>query len=112
MSSLCGLCNERVKWIGAYKNIPGANKAEPFFHLGYSGHISVMPMLAYRLLVRLKTLVLKQVIIRIVLSTLTVRCSGRLKGDNTSLKDDMSSMTGFITKCIDDITVSKTITFK
>ncbi|KAK3570236.1 hypothetical protein QTP86_017143, partial [Hemibagrus guttatus] len=44
-----------------YTNIPGTYRAEPSPHLGYSDHISVMLILAYRPLVRSSKSVLEQV---------------------------------------------------
>ncbi|KAK3509193.1 hypothetical protein QTP70_022967 [Hemibagrus guttatus] len=44
-----------------YANIPGAYRAEPHPHLGYSDHISVLLIPAYRPLVRRTKPVLKQV---------------------------------------------------
>ncbi|KAK3561861.1 hypothetical protein QTP86_017474, partial [Hemibagrus guttatus] len=68
-----------------YTNIPGAYHEEPRSHLGYSDHISVMLIPAYRPLVRHSKPVLKQsqkepaLLFRTVLSALTGTCSGRLQ---------------------------------
>ncbi|KAK2912264.1 hypothetical protein Q8A73_006377 [Channa argus] len=67
-----------------YTNIPGAYRAEPRPHLGYSDHISVMLIPAYRPLVRRSKPVLKQ--------------------------EYTSTVTSYISKCVDDVTISKTIT--
>ncbi|KAI4882847.1 hypothetical protein NFI96_022069 [Prochilodus magdalenae] len=90
-------------------------------HLGYSDHISVMLIPAYRPLVRRSKPVLKQV---------RTWPSGAISAlqdcfentdwqmfreaaaysTTTDLEEYTSSVTSYISKCIDDVTVSKTIT--
>ncbi|KAI4875046.1 hypothetical protein NFI96_014250 [Prochilodus magdalenae] len=104
-----------------YTNIPSAYRAEPRPHLGYSNHISVMLIPAYRPLVRRSKPVLKQV---------RTWPSGAISAlqdcfehtdwqmfreaatysTTTDLEEYTSSVTSYISKCIDDVTVSKTIT--
>ncbi|KAI4888729.1 hypothetical protein NFI96_004606 [Prochilodus magdalenae] len=104
-----------------YTNIPSAYRAEPRPHLGYSDHISVMLIPAYRPLVRRSKPVLKQV---------RTWPSGAISAlqdcfeytdwqmfreaatysTTTDLEEYTSSVTSYIGKCIDDVTVSKTIT--
>ncbi|KAK3514687.1 hypothetical protein QTP70_027770 [Hemibagrus guttatus] len=73
-----------------YANIPSAYRAEPRPHLGYSDHISVMT----------------------VLSALTGICSERLQptANSINLEEYTTSVTSYIGKCINDMTVTKTIT--
>ncbi|MCI4376387.1 hypothetical protein PGIGA_G00187890 [Pangasianodon gigas] len=104
-----------------YTNIPGTYCAEPCPHLGYSDHISVMLIPAYRPLVRRSKPVLKQV------KTWPAGAISALQdcfehtnwhmfreaatdGDFTNLEEYATSVTSYISKCIDDVTVSKTIT--
>ncbi|KAI4896489.1 hypothetical protein NFI96_008191 [Prochilodus magdalenae] len=102
-----------------YTNIPSAYRAEPRPHLGYSDHISVMLIPAYRPLVRRSKPVLKQV---------RTWPSGAISAlqdcfehtdwqmfreaatysTTTDLEEYTSSVTSYIGKCIDDVTVSKT----
>ncbi|KAI4880646.1 hypothetical protein NFI96_001018 [Prochilodus magdalenae] len=104
-----------------YTNIPSAYRAEPRPHLGYSDHISVMLIPAYRPLVRRSKPVLKQV---------RTWPSGAISAlqdcfeytdwqmfreaatysTTPDLEEYTSSVTSYIGKCIDDVTVSKTIT--
>ncbi|KAK3533297.1 hypothetical protein QTP70_015171 [Hemibagrus guttatus] len=101
-----------------YINIPGAYRAEPRLHLGYSDHISVMLIPAYRPLVNRSKPVLKQVITWPA-GTLQdcFECSdwhsfreAATNGDSINLEENMASVTNYIGKCIGDVTISKTIT--
>ncbi|KAK3569886.1 hypothetical protein QTP86_006751 [Hemibagrus guttatus] len=104
-----------------YTNIPGAYRAEPHPHLGYSDHISVMLILAYRPLVRRSKPVLKLVktwpegAISALqdcfeCTNLDMFREAATKGDTTDLEEYISSETSYISKCIDDVTISKSIT--
>ncbi|KAI4894684.1 hypothetical protein NFI96_032406 [Prochilodus magdalenae] len=118
----CELRYERSDTLDlVYTNIPSAYRAEPRPHLGYSDHISVMLIPAYRPLVRQSKPVLKQV---------RTWPSGAISAlqdcfehtdwqmfreaatysTTTDLEEYTSSVTSYISKCIDDVTVSKTIT--
>ncbi|XP_051956747.1 uncharacterized protein LOC127625478 [Xyrauchen texanus] len=104
-----------------YTNIPGAYRAEPRPHLGYSDHISVMLIPAYRPFVRFTKLLQKQV------KTWPAGAISALQdcfectdwqmfreaatyGDSTNLEEYTASVTSYISKFIDDVTFSKTIT--
>ncbi|KAI4878303.1 hypothetical protein NFI96_003285 [Prochilodus magdalenae] len=104
-----------------YTNIPSAYRAEPRPHLGYSDHISVMLIPAYRPLLRRSKPVLKQV--RTwpsgAISALQdcfehtdwqMLREAATYSTTTDLEEYTSSVTSYISKCIDDVTVSKTIT--
>ncbi|KAK3523934.1 hypothetical protein QTP70_016741, partial [Hemibagrus guttatus] len=104
-----------------YTNIPGAYRAEPRPHLGYSDHISVMLIPAYRLLVRHSKPVLKQVktwpagAISALQACFECTDGNMFREDATNgasinLEEYTTSVTSYISKCIDDVTVSKTIT--
>ncbi|KAK3510333.1 hypothetical protein QTP70_002152 [Hemibagrus guttatus] len=104
-----------------YTNIPGTYRAEPRPHLGYSDHISVMLIPAYRPLVRHAKPVLKPVKIwpEGAISALQdcFDCTdwdmfreAATKGNTTDLEKYTLSVTSYISKCIDDMTVSKSIT--
>ncbi|KAK3544427.1 hypothetical protein QTP86_011168 [Hemibagrus guttatus] len=104
-----------------YTNIPGAYRAEPRPHLGYSDHISVMLIPAYRPLIRRSKPVLKQVKTWPAGSISTLQdffeCTdwnmfreAATNGDSINLEEYTTSVTNYIGKCIDDVTVSKTIT--
>ncbi|KAK2882761.1 hypothetical protein Q8A73_021694 [Channa argus] len=101
-----------------YTNIPGAYRADPRPHLGYSDHISVMLIPAYRPLVRRSKPVLKQV------KTLPAGATSALQdcfectdwdmfreaatnGDSINLEEYTSTVTSYISKCVDDVTISK-----
>ncbi|KAK3553438.1 hypothetical protein QTP70_003587 [Hemibagrus guttatus] len=101
-----------------YTNIPGAYRVEPCSHLGYSDHISVMLIPAYRLLVRRSKLVLKQVKTwpEGAISVLQdcFKCTdwdmfreAATNGNTTDLEEYTSSVTSYISKCNDDVTISK-----
>ncbi|KAK3570813.1 hypothetical protein QTP86_027627, partial [Hemibagrus guttatus] len=104
-----------------YTNIPFLYHAEPRPHLGYSEHISVMLIPAYRPLVRCSKLVLKLVKTwpEGAISALQdcFECTdwdmlreAATKGNTTDLEEYTSSVTSYIGKCIDDVTISKSIT--
>ncbi|KAK3569833.1 hypothetical protein QTP86_005863 [Hemibagrus guttatus] len=104
-----------------YTNIPGTYRTEPRRHLGYSEHISVMLIPAYRPLVRHSKPVLKQVKTwpAGAISALQdcFECTdwnmfreAATNGDSINLENYTTSVTSYNGKCIDDVTVSKTIT--
>ncbi|KAK2919151.1 hypothetical protein Q8A73_003522 [Channa argus] len=104
-----------------YTNIRGAYRAEPHPHLGYSDHISVMLIPAYRPLVRCSKPVLKQVKTwpAGAISALQdcFECTdwdmfreAATNGDSINLEEYTSTVTSYISKCVDDVTISKTIT--
>ncbi|KAK3555076.1 hypothetical protein QTP86_007974 [Hemibagrus guttatus] len=104
-----------------YTNFPGAYRAEPRPHLGYSEHISVMLIPVYRPLVRRSKPVLKQVKTwpAGAISALQdcFECTdwnmfreAATNGESINLEEYTTSVTSYISKCIDDVTVSKTIT--
>ncbi|KAK3562934.1 hypothetical protein QTP86_011610 [Hemibagrus guttatus] len=105
----------------AYTNIPGVYHAEPRPHLGYSDHITVMLIPAYRPLVRHSKPVLKLVKTwpEGAISALQdcfectdwdIFSEAATNGDTTDLEEYTSSVTSYISKCIDDMTISKSIT--
>ncbi|KAK1806308.1 hypothetical protein P4O66_000183 [Electrophorus voltai] len=104
-----------------YTNISGAYRVEPRPHLGYSDHMSVMLIPAYRRIVRHSKPLLKQ------LRTWPAGAISALQdcfeqttwitfkeaatdSGTVNLEEYTASVTGYISKCIDDVTVSKTIT--
>ncbi|KAK3525553.1 hypothetical protein QTP86_034852, partial [Hemibagrus guttatus] len=104
-----------------YTNIPGAYCAEPRPHLGYSDHISVMLIPAYRPLVRRSKPVLKLVKTwpKGAISALQncFECTdwdifreSATNGVTTDLEEYTSSETNYISKCINEVTISKSIT--
>ncbi|KAK2891548.1 hypothetical protein Q8A73_017213 [Channa argus] len=104
-----------------YTNIPGAYRAEPRPHLGYSDHISVMLIPAYRQLIRRSKPVLKQVKTWPAGATSALQdcfeCTdwdmfreAATNGDSINLEEYTSTVTSYISKCVDDVTISKTIT--
>ncbi|KAK3516522.1 hypothetical protein QTP70_019906 [Hemibagrus guttatus] len=104
-----------------YTNIPGVYHAEPCPHLSYSDHISFMLIPAYRPLIRCSKPVLKLVKTwpEGAISALQdcFDCTdwdmfrkAATKGDTTDLQEYTSSVTSYISKCIDDVTISKSIT--
>ena len=104
-----------------YTTIPGAYQAEPHPNFVYSDHISVKLIPAYRPLVRHSRPANKQMKTRpaeaisalqdcfectdwqMFREAATANCA-------TDLEEYTASVTGFISKCIDDVTVIKTIT--
>ncbi|KAK3537358.1 hypothetical protein QTP70_008788 [Hemibagrus guttatus] len=104
-----------------YTNILCAYRAEPRPQLGYSDNISVMLIPAYRPLVRHSKLVVKLVKTwpEGAISALqdSFECTdwdmfreAATNGDTTYLEEYMSSVTSYLGKCIDDVTISKSIT--
>ncbi|KAK3519702.1 hypothetical protein QTP70_001713 [Hemibagrus guttatus] len=104
-----------------YRNIPGMYRAEPCPQLGYSDHISVMLIPAYRPLIRCSKLVLKQDKTWPVGATSALQdcfeCTdwnmfkeAATSGSFINLEEYTTSVTSYVGKCIDDVTVSKTIT--
>ncbi|KAK3525781.1 hypothetical protein QTP70_007543 [Hemibagrus guttatus] len=100
-----------------YTNIPGAYRAEPRPHLGYSDYISVMLITAYRSLVRHLKLVKTWPEGPISALQDCFECTdwdmfreAATNGDTTDLEEYTSSVTSYISKCIDDVTISKSIT--
>ncbi|KAI5099333.1 proline-rich protein 12 isoform X1 [Silurus meridionalis] len=104
-----------------YTNIPGAYRAEPRPHLGYSDHCSVMLIPAYRPLIRRSKPVLKQVKTWPEGATSALQdcfeCTdwdmfreAATYGDSINLEEYTSSVTCYISKCVDDVTISKSIT--
>ncbi|KAK3525573.1 hypothetical protein QTP70_000457 [Hemibagrus guttatus] len=112
-----------LQWriLHAYTNIPGAYRAESRPHLGYSDHISVILIPACRPLIRRSKTVLKQV--RTwqtgAISALqdcfectdwSMFMEAATNSDSINLEENTTSVTSYIGKCIDDMTISKTIT--
>ncbi|KAK1789495.1 hypothetical protein P4O66_015415 [Electrophorus voltai] len=104
-----------------YTNISGAYRVEPRPHLGYSDHMSVMLIPAYRLIVRCSKPFLKQVrtwpagAISALQdcfeqTTWITFKEAATDGGTVNLEEYTASVTGYISKCIGDVTVSKTIT--
>ena len=104
-----------------YTTIPGVYWAEPRPHLGYSDHISVKLIPAYRLLVRCSRPANRQVKTwpEGAISALQdcFECTdwqmfreAATTNSSTDLEDYTASVTGFISKRIDDVTVIKSIT--
>ncbi|KAK3560673.1 hypothetical protein QTP86_014520, partial [Hemibagrus guttatus] len=104
-----------------YTNIPSMYRVEPCPHLGYSDHISVILIPAYRPLFRRSNQVLKQVKTwpAGAISALQdgFECTdwnmfreAATNGDSINLEEYTTSVTSYISKCIDDVTVFKTIT--
>lgn len=101
-----------------YTNMPSAYRVESRPHLGYSDHISVMLIPAYTLLVRCSRPAKKQV------KTWPAGAISALQdcidwhmfreaattGGTTGLEEYTASVTGYISKYIDDITVTELIT--
>ncbi|XP_049340016.1 uncharacterized protein LOC125804732 [Astyanax mexicanus] len=104
-----------------YTNIPGSYRAEPRPHYGYSDHITVMLIPAYRQLIRRAKSEKKQV------TTWPPGAISALQDcfehtdwdmfreaatsyDSINLEEYTDSVTGYISKFIEDVTVSKTIT--
>ncbi|KAI5621007.1 hypothetical protein C0J50_19433 [Silurus asotus] len=104
-----------------YTNIRGAYRAKPRPHLGYSDHISVMLIPAYRPLSRCSRPAQKQVRTWPAGSMSALQdcfeCTdwdmfreASTIGDFINLEEYTSTVTSYIGKCIDDVTISKTIT--
>ncbi|KAL0174662.1 hypothetical protein M9458_030630, partial [Cirrhinus mrigala] len=104
-----------------YTTEKNAYKAEPHPHLGYSDHISVMLMPAYRPLLKLTKPVQKQITVWPDDATSTLQdcfqCTdwnmfreAATYNNHTDLHEYTETVTAYIKKCIDDVTVTKTIT--
>ncbi|KAK3565550.1 hypothetical protein QTP86_011915 [Hemibagrus guttatus] len=107
----CGPREARTRWVLFIQTY----RAEPRPHLGYSDHISVMLIPAYRPLVKCSKLVLKQVKTwpAGVISALQdcFECTNwNMFRDSINLEEYTTLVTSYIGKYIDDVTVSKTIT--
>ncbi|KAK1788023.1 hypothetical protein P4O66_016497 [Electrophorus voltai] len=101
-----------------YANISSAYRVEPRPHLGYSECMSVMLIPAYRPIVRRSKLLLKQVrtwpagaisALQVCFEQTTWITFKEAATDTVNLEEYTASVTGYISKCIDDVTVSKTI---
>ncbi len=104
-----------------YTTGKNAYKAEPRPHLGYSDHISVMLIPAYRPLLKLAKPVQKLITIWPDDATSTLQdcfqCTdwnmfkeAATYNNHTDLHEYTETVTAYIKKCIDDVTVTKTIT--
>ncbi|KAK1805357.1 hypothetical protein P4O66_019188 [Electrophorus voltai] len=117
--------NQRARKANAldlvYTNLSGAYRAEPRPHLGYSDHMSVMLIPAYRPIVRRSKPLLKQVrtwpagAISALQdcfeqTTWITFKEAATDGGTVNLEEYTTSVTVYISKCIDDVIVSKTIT--
>ncbi len=95
-------------------------KAVPRPHLGYSDHISVMLIPAYRPLLKLAKPVQKLITIWPENATLIQDCfqctdwnmfkEAATYNNHTDLQEYTETVTAYIKKCIDDVRVTKTIT--
>ena len=101
----------------------GAYKALPLSHLGASYHFTVMLMPAYRLLVKVTKPVHKQIQVWPEGSSEALQdCfdttdwnmfkQAATYNNTTDLQENSETVTAYITKCIDDVTVTKTITVR
>ncbi len=106
-----------------YTTQRGAYKALPLPHLGASDHITVMLMPAYRPLVKVIKPVHKQIQVWPEGSSEALQdCFDTTDWDmfkqaatynnTTDLQEYSETVTAYITKCIDDVTVTKTITVR
>ncbi len=104
-----------------YTTGKNAYKVEPRPHLGYSDHISVMLIPAYRPLLKLAKPVQKLITIWPNDATSTLQdcfqCTdwnmfkeAATYNNHTDLHEYTETVTAYIKKCIDDVTVTKTIT--
>ncbi|KAI2650776.1 hypothetical protein H4Q32_000841 [Labeo rohita] len=104
-----------------YTTEKNAYKAEPRPHLGYSDHISVMLIPAYRPLLKLTKPVQKHFTVWPDDATSTLQdcfqCTdwnmfreAATYNNHTDLHEYTETVTAYIKKCIDDVTVTKTIT--
>ncbi|KAI2646963.1 hypothetical protein H4Q32_030697 [Labeo rohita] len=89
-----------------YTTVKNAYKAEPRPHLGYSDHISVMLIPTYRPLLKLTKPVQKEITVWPDDATSTLQDCFQY----TDLHEYTETVTAYIKKCIDDMTVTKTIT--
>ncbi len=104
-----------------YTTVKNAYKAESRPHLGYSDHISVRLIPVYRPLLKLAKLVQKQITLWPDSATSALQeCFQDTDGsmfkeaatynNHTDLQEYTETVTAYIKKCIDDVTVAKTIT--
>ncbi len=104
-----------------YTTEKNAYKAVPHPHFGYSDHISVMLIPAYRPLLKLAKPVQKHITIWPENATSTLQdcfqCTdwnmfkeAATYNNHTDLQEYTETVTAYIKKCIDDVTVTKTIT--
>ncbi len=104
-----------------YTTVKNAYKAEPHPHLGYSDHISVMLTPAYRPLLKLAKPVQKQITVWPDNATSALQdCfqdtdwnmfkEAATYNNHTDLQEYTETVTAYIKNCIDDVTVTKTIT--
>ncbi len=106
-----------------YTTQRGAYKALPLPHLGASDHITVMLMPAYRPLVKVIKPIHKQIQVWAEGSSEAFQdCfdttdwnmfkQAATYNNTTDLQEYTETVTAYITKCIDDVTVTKTITVR
>ncbi len=104
-----------------YTTVKNAYKAVPRPHLGYSDHISVMLIPAYRPLLKLAKPVQKLITIWPENATSSLQdcfqCTdwnmfkeAATYNNHTDLQEYTETVTAYIKKCMDDVTVTKTIT--
>ncbi len=104
-----------------YTTVKSANKAEPCPHLGYSNHISVMLIPVYRPLLKLAKPVQKQITVWPDIATSALQdClqdtdwkmfkEAATYNNHTDLQEYTETVTAYIKKCTDNVTVTKTIT--
>ncbi len=103
-----------------YTTQRGAYKALPLPHLGTSDHITVMLMPAYRPIFKVTKPVHKQIQVWLEGSSEALQDCFNTTDWNmfklaatyntTDLQEYSETVTAYITKCIDDVTVTKTIT--
>ncbi len=104
-----------------YTTVKNAYRAEPRPHLGYSDHISVMLIPAYRPLLKLAKPVQKQITVWPDNATSALQdCfqdtdwnmfkEAATYNNHTDLQEYTETVTAYIKYCIDDVTVTKTIT--
>ncbi len=104
-----------------YTTVKNAYKAVPRPHLGYSDHISVMLIPAYRPLLKLAKPVQKLITIWPENATSTLQdcfqCTdwnmfkeAATYNNHTDLQEYTETVTAYIKKCMDDVTVTKTVT--
>ncbi len=104
-----------------YTTVKNAYKAEPRPHLGYSDHISVMLTPAYRPLLKQAKQVQKQITVWPDNATSALQdCfqdtdwnmfkEAATYNNHTDLQEYTETVTAYIKYCIDDVTVTKTIT--
>ncbi len=101
--------------------VKNAYKAEPCPHLGYSDHIAVMLIPAYRPLLKLAKPVQKQITVWPDNATSALQDyfqntewnmfkETATYNNHTDLQEYTETVISYIKKCIDDVTVTKTIT--